>query len=162
MRKYLFMSMLCLCIGMFFVSQVNAMPSGGTKLYINAGAITDDNFGYFYWQVGTMLDVPLGGRLFVTPEVMLIGYKFDFKSLFLYPGATINLKFGKNNSTFFLGGGALLYFRLKPSGKGTELLPKIHVGYLYKNIKLTAYFYTFTKSDFFKFNYLGINVGIAL
>lgn len=164
MKKRRWLSFLIL--GLLFVSPVFASSGAGVRFFLNAGVIADDHIKNFHWQVGSTLDLPVGGQWVVAPELTLIGYKFDFKSLYLYPGATINYKLGDEEKHFFLGGGAMLYFRIKPkmvSGEGTELLPKIQIGYKYKNIKITAYLYSFTTDNsFLKEMFLGLNLGVLL
>ena len=162
MRKKNMAILSCLAIGALFVSPLNALSSNDTAFYLNAGAIADDSFKTFWWQTGAMLDLSVGRNLLLTPEVMFIGYKFDFKELYLYPGATINVTFGDSVNTFFLGGGGLLYFRLKPKDGDRELLLTFHGGIIRNNIKVTAFFYTFTKEQIFKYNYLGLNIGFGL
>ena len=137
-----------------------------TKFYINLGAITDDALEYYWWQTGAMLDIPLGSNLLLTPEVMFIGYKFDFDELYLYPGATLNLKFGDKGNEFFVGAGCLLYWYLSNSNADNDLILKIHGGFIADNIKLTLYMYTFEGfyegSGFFDEVYFGANIGFAL
>jgi len=167
MKKYVLLA-ICLCIAVCSVPNVNAQSSttssDPSKFYINFGAISDDDFTSFYWQTGVMLDLPLGNNLFITPEAMFLGYKFNFDELYLYPGATINLKFGEKGNSFFVGSGLLLYILLAPSGHDldlSDLILKIHGGFIGDNLKLTAYMYTFTQGLFDSVLF-GANVGFAL
>lgn len=166
MRKITLM-FLCLFLVAASVSNIYAETSNASpdksKFYINLGAITNTSFDIFWWQVGAMVDLPLGNDLFLTPEVMFSGWKFDFNELSLYPGATINLKFGEKGNEFFAGAGLLVYLVLAPSDIDTNFALKIHGGFIGDNIKLTLY-YTHLLKDigWFLPDYFGANVGFAL
>jgi hypothetical protein len=166
MRK-LSLVFVCVLLIVTFVPKINAATAKATsdemKFYINVGAITNTAVDTFWWQTGVMLDLPLGNNLFLTPEVMLSGWKFDFNEVSLYPGATINLKFGEKSNEFFVGSGLLIYFVLAPSSVDTNFALKIHGGYISNNIKLTL-FYTHLLKDigWFYSDYFGANIGFAL
>jgi len=165
MRKFILV-FLCLVLAAASVSSIYAETSASSdrsKFYINLGAITDTAVDTFWWQAGVMLDLPLGNNLFLTPEVMLSGWRFDFNEVSLYPGATINLKFGDKGNEFFAGAGLLIYLVLAPSDVDTNFALKIHGGYIGGNIKLTLY-YTHLLKDigWFLPDYFGANIGFAL
>jgi len=166
MRK-LTLLFVCLLLIATFVPKINAETTKTTpdemKFYINVGAITYTSFDTFWWQIGAMVDLPLGNNLFITPEVMFSGWRFDFEELSLYPGATINLKFGEKSNEFFVGSGLLIYLVLAPSDVDTNFALKIHGGYIGNNIKLTL-FYTHLLKDISWFlpDYFGANIGFAL
>jgi len=166
MRKLTLM-FLCLVLAVASVSSIYAetsnVSSDKSKFYINLGALANQDFDVFWWQTGVMLDLPLGSNLFLTPEAMLIGYKFAFDTVYLFPGATMNLKFGNKGNEFFVGAGLLIYFYLAPEvGGGDDLMLKIHGGFIGDNIKLTIYTYDYFDGGLFDYLYIGANVGFAL
>jgi hypothetical protein len=166
MRKLtlLFVCLLFLAVAMPVANaQSGKTSSDVSKFYINLGALANQDFDVFWWQTGAMLDLPLGNNLFITPEVMLIGYKFAFDEVYLFPGATLNLKFGDKGNEFFLGAGLLVYFTLANElGGGDELMLKLHGGFIGDNIKLTIYTYDYFEGGLFDYLYIGANVGFAL
>ena len=58
------------------------------------------------WTVGAELDFQLGDFLMLSPEVTLVGYKFEFKQFILYPGVILNFTPGN----VFIGGGVVKGF----------------------------------------------------
>lgn len=155
-----------LCVFAFLLAPVaNAQKSSGSskdmKFYINLGAAADDAFDYFYWQVGGMMDFFFGDALMLSPEVMLIGYKFDFDVLALYPGATLNLLLGKGENQLFVGGGLLLGMDIEPGIADAELELKLNGGMVSDNMRLTVYIIT-PFDDIFGTMLFGANIGFAL
>lgn len=154
-----------LCVFAFLVvPNASAQKSTKTqdmKFYITLGAAADDAFDFFYWQGGALMDFYFGDNLVLSPEAMLIGYKFDFDLISLYPGATLNLLLGKGENKLFVGGGVLLFIPIQPSGGDTELELKINGGMISNNMRLTVYIMT-PFSDIFTTMLLGANVGFAL
>jgi len=154
-----------LCIFAFLVvPNASAQKSTKTqdmKFYITLGAAADDAFDFFYWQGGALMDFYFGDNLVLSPEVMLIGYKFNFDVLTLYPGATLNLLLGKGENQLFVGGGLLLGLDIQPGIADSELELKINGGMISKNMRITVYIMT-PLSDIFGSNLLGANIGFAL
>jgi hypothetical protein len=165
MKKHLLLiSMLCLFAFLIVPSasaQKSSSASKDMKFYINLGAAADDSFDYFYWQVGGMMDLFIGNNLVLSPEAMLIGYKFDFDVFNLYPGATLNLLLGKSESQLFVGGGLLLFVPIQPSGGDTELELKINGGFISDHNRLTVYIIT-PFDDIFGTLLIGANFGFSL
>lgn len=165
MKKNLILISLVCLFAFLLVPCANAQKSSGAsqnqKFYINLGAMTDDSFDNFYWQVGAMLDLPIGNNLLLSPEAMLVGYKFDFDWFNLYPGATLNLLLGKSESQLFVGGGLLLFLPIQPSEGDTELQLKINGGFISDNSRLTVYIMT-PFDDIFGYMMIGANFGFSL
>lgn len=114
--------------------------SSGTQMNfgINFGIMTDDDFKFkpLMWTAGAELDFQFGDYLMLSPEVMLVGNKFEFKEFILYPAAILNFTAGG----FFIGGGVTKAFYI---GSGhpdpSDFLLKLNAGFLGKSMKLTAY-----------------------
>jgi hypothetical protein len=165
MRKFtlLFVCLLFLAVVVPAANAQQNRTSDVSKFYINFGALANDSFDTFWWQTGVMLDLPLGSNLFLSPEAMIIGYKFAWDEVYLFPGATLNMKFGDKGNEFFVGGGLLVYFLLAPDvGGGDDLMLKIQGGFIGDNIKLTIYTYDYFEGGLFDYLYIGANVGFAL
>jgi hypothetical protein len=164
MKKHLTLIALLCVFAFLAVPNVSAQKSAKTqdmKFYINLGVATDDSFNDFWWQGGAMMDFYFGENLVLSPEVMLIGYKFDFDYLSLYPGATLNLLLGKGPNKLFVGGGMLLFIDIQPGLFDSELELKLNGGMITDNLRLTVYIMT-PFSDIFGANLLGVNIGFAL
>jgi hypothetical protein len=164
MKKHLTLIALLCVFAFLAVPNASAQKSAKTqdmKFYINLGVAADDSFDYFYWQGGAMMDFYFGENLILSPEVMLIGYKFKFDVLTLYPGATLNLLLGKGENKMFVGGGVLLGIDIQPGLADSELELKINGGMITNNMRLTVYILT-PFSDIFGANLLGVNIGFAL
>lgn len=163
--KKLFTLIALFCVFAFLlVPTASAQKSTKTqdmKFYINLGVAADDGFDYFYWEGGAMMDFFFGDNLVLSPEVMLIGYKFDFDVLALYPGATLNLLLGKGESKIFVGGGLLLALDIEPGFADAVLELKINGGIMTDNLRLTAYIMT-PFDDIFGTMLLGANIGFCL
>ena len=100
--------------------------------------MTDKNFSFnpFFWTAGAELDLPFGTSLMFSPEVTVVGYKFEFKQFLLFPAAILNFTV----SNFFVGGGLTKGFYIG-SGDTTEITDvalKLNAGLLTESIKLTA------------------------
>ena len=105
---------------------------------INFGIMTDDTFAFdpLMWTVGAELNFQFGNFLMFSPEVMLVGYKFEFKQFILYPAAILNF----TASNFFIGGGVAKGFLIGSGASGsTDFALKLNAGVLSKSIKITAY-----------------------
>jgi hypothetical protein len=130
-------------------------------LGINFGTMTDDTFSFnpFFWTAGAELDLPFGTSLMFSPEVTLVGYKFEFKEFLLFPAAILNFTV----SNFFVGGGITKGFYIG-SGDTTEITDvalKLNAGLLTENIKLTAYIIT-PFDGIFKEMIIGATLGFRL
>jgi hypothetical protein len=148
---------LVLLCGLLLVSGVYA-AGNEMSFGINFGAVTDDSFSFnpFLWTVGAELDLQIGNYLMFSPEVTLIGYKFEFKEFNLYPAAILNF----TASNFFVGGGITKGFYI---GSGTAgdfpVCLKLNAGMMSKNIKLTAYLITPFDELFEKGMLVGASLG---
>ena len=114
----------------------NAMRFG-----INFGIMTDDSFSFdpIMWTAGAELDFQFGNFLMFSPEVILVGYKFEFKEFILYPAAILNFTPGN----FFVGGGITKGFLIGSGTSGsTDFALKLNAGFQSTSIKLTAYLIT--------------------
>ena len=108
---------------------------------INFGIMTDDSFSFdpIMWTAGAELDFQFGNYLMLSPEVMLVGYKFEFKQFILYPAAILNFTPGN----FFIGGGITKGFFIGSGSSGsTDFALKLNAGMISNSIKLTAYLIT--------------------
>jgi hypothetical protein len=164
MKRHLTLIALLCVFAFLVVPNASAQKSTKTqdmKFYINLGVAADDSFDYFYWQGGALMDFYFGDNLVLSPEVMFIGYKFDFDVLSLYPGATLNLLLGKGENKLFVGGGLLLDINIEPAGADPVLEFKINGGMISNNMRLTVYIMT-PFDDIFGTMLLGANVGFAL
>jgi hypothetical protein len=118
-----------------------ASASNEMSFGINFGIMTDDSFSFdpIMWTAGAELDFQFGDILMLSPEVTLVGYKFEFKQFILYPAAILNLTPGN----FFIGGGVTKGFLIGSGASGsTDFALKLNAGAFSKNIKLTAYLIT--------------------
>jgi hypothetical protein len=125
---------------------------------INFGAMTDDSFKFnpFLWTAGAELDFHFGDYIMFSPDVTLVGYKFEFKQFLLFPSAIMNFTPGN----FFVGGGVTKGFKI---GSGasfavTDVALKLNAGFLTKSMKLTAYLITSFKNAFDD-NLVGASLG---
>jgi hypothetical protein len=88
------------------------------------------------WTVGAEFDFQIGDYIMFSPEVILVGYKFEFKEFFLYPAAILNF----TASNFFIGGGITKGFYIGSGASGsTDFALKLNAGFLTESFKLTAY-----------------------
>lgn len=162
MKKYLVIGLSVLILMTVLTSATMAQTAQRpSKFAITVGGNTDDGFEYFYWSVGGEMHLFLGENMMIAPEVMLVGYKFDFDYLVLYPGGTFNLLFGKPGNQFFAGGGLLLGLPIEPSGLDSELMIKLNGGILCKSYKITGYLMT-PLDDFFGNFVIGAYFGFIL
>jgi hypothetical protein len=126
-----------LLCGLLLVSGVYAAGSQ-MNFGINFGIMTPDNFKFdpIMWTVGAELDLQLNDFVMLSPEVTLVGYKFEFKEFVLYPGIILNFTPG----SFFVGGGLVKGF-LIPSdvAASADIALKLNAGLISKNTKLTVY-----------------------
>jgi hypothetical protein len=127
-------------LGLLLVSGVFA-ASNDMSFGINFGIMTDDSFSFdpIMWTAGAELDFQLGSYLLLSPEVTLVGYKFEFKQFILYPAAILNF----TASNFFAGGGVTKGFLIGSGASGsTDFALKLNSGFQNKSLKLTAYLIT--------------------
>jgi len=97
----------------------------------------------------------LGNFLMLSPEVTLVGYKFEFKQFILYPGIILNLTPG----SFFVGGGVVKGFLIGEGTSGSsDVALKLNAGIISKNIKFTAYLIT-AFDNIFKDMLVGASLG---
>jgi len=123
-------------VGLFLVSGLYG--AGGLDFRLNFGAMSNFDFDDYLWSAGVELDLHLGSNMMLSPEVDLIGYKFEFKDFFLTPGVVFNFKFSK----LFIGAGLIRPFLLTDASGLEEIdtwLLKLNAGFLFGNLKLTVY-----------------------
>jgi len=119
---------------------------------VNFGVVSDDSFKFspFTWSAGAEFDFYFGEYLMLSPEVMLWIQKFDFKNLWLIPGAMLNARI----QTFFAGAGVVLPIFLS-SGTSTvadKFSFKVNAGWMSTGQKLTFYIITPFEDAFKKGN----------
>jgi hypothetical protein len=128
---------LVMICGLLLVSGVYA-AGNQMNFGLNFGIMTPDDFSFdpIWWTVGAELDIQIGNYLMLSPEVTLVGYKFEFKQFVLYPGVILNFTPGN----FFIGGGIVKGF-LIPSDTpaSSDVALKLNAGLISKNTKLTVY-----------------------
>ncbi|MBU4269095.1 MAG: hypothetical protein KJ808_09665 [Acidobacteria bacterium] len=126
--------------GLLLVSGVYA-ETKPMSFGINFGMMTDDSFkfDYYYPGVGVELDFQLGDYLMLSPEVTLYSIKFEFDTLLLYPGATLNF----TASNFFIGGGVVKPIAISGGESySSDFALKLNAGFLSPSVKFTAYLIT--------------------
>jgi hypothetical protein len=147
------------------VLMVTGLEAGSNKMTIdlNVGLLTDKDLSFnpIFWSLGAELDIPLGKIMFISPELLFVSYKFEFKHFLVFPGALLNVKFG----SFFAGGGVTKAFFLS-GGTMTEIpdafFLKVNAGLISDNLKITAYIDTPFTSEAFKDFIFGITLGFRL
>ena len=145
--------MLC---GLLLVSGIYGAGSQ-MNFGINFGIMTYDDFKFdpIFWTAGAELDLQLSDFLMLSPEVTLVGYKFEFKQFILYPGVILNLTPG----SLFVGGGLVKGFLIgEGDSVSSDVSLKLNAGLISKNTKLTVYLI----SDFnniFKNMLIGASLG---
>ena len=145
--------MLC---GLLLVSGIYGAGSQ-MNFGINFGIMTYDDFKFdpIFWTAGAELDLQLSDFLMLSPEVTLVGYKFEFKQFILYPGVILNLTPG----SLFIGGGLVKGFLIgEGDSVSSDVSLKLNAGLISKNTKLTVYLI----SDFdnlFKNMLIGASLG---
>jgi len=145
--------MLC---GLLLVSGIYGAGSQ-MNFGINFGIMTYDDFKFdpIFWTAGAELDLQLSDFLMLSPEVTLVGYKFEFKQFILYPGVILNLTPG----SLFIGGGLVKGFLIgEGDSVSSDVSLKLNAGLVSKNTKLTVYLI----SDFdnlFKNMLIGASLG---
>jgi hypothetical protein len=147
---------LILLCGLLLVSGIYA-AGNQMDFGLNFGIMTVDDFKFdpIMWTAGAELDFQLGNYIMLSPELTLVGYKFEFKQFILYPGVILNFTPGN----FFIGGGVVKGFLIGSGTSGSSAIAlKLNAGILSKNIKLTTYLI----SDFdnlFKNMLIGASLG---
>jgi hypothetical protein len=143
---------------------VSGLYSATNKLTfdINIGTMTDKQLSFdpIYWTAGGELDIPFGKILMLSPEVILVGYKFEFKEFLLFPAVILNVAF----SNFFVGGGVTKGFYIG-SGTSTEITDfamKVNAGFMSEGLKITAYMITPFTDQAFKDFIVGATIGFRL
>ena len=147
---------LILLCGLLVVSAVHGAGSQ-MNFGLNFGIMTSDDFKFdpIMWTVGAELDFQLGNFLMLSPEVTLVGYKFEFKQFILYPGIILNFTPG----SFFVGGGVVKGFLIGEGTSGSsDVALKLNAGIISKNIKFTAYLIT-AFDNIFKDMLVGASLG---
>jgi hypothetical protein len=138
---------------------VSAAYGAGNQMNfgLNFGIMTFDDFKFdpILWSVGAELDYQLGNVLMLSPELTLVGYKFEFKQFILYPGIILNFAPG----SFFVGGGLVKGFLIGDGPSvSSDISLKLNAGLMSRNTKLTV----FLISDFdnlFKNMLVGATLG---
>jgi uncharacterized protein YbaA (DUF1428 family) len=141
-------------------------PSGKQvefKPTIKFAVESTETFDFYWWSIGTDFDLHINKTLMISPEISMQAYKFEFDNwLMLYPGITINTKFGSPDAAFFIGAGSLLFIPINPGGADSLLMFKAHLGALIDKFKLTLYLVTPFKYFFEPGVGIGLSVGYVL
>jgi hypothetical protein len=119
---------------------VSGVYAAGSQMNfgLNFGIMTYDNFKFnpILWTVGTELDFQIGDVLMLSPELTLVGYKFEFKQFVLYPGIILNFTPG----SLFVGGGVVKGFLIgEGDSLSSDVALKLNAGLISKNTKLTVF-----------------------
>lgn len=158
MKKAIFL----LC-AILLVTGLEAAGANKMTIDLNVGVLTDKDLSFspIFWSLGAELDIPLGKIMFISPELLFVSYKFEFKNFLVFPGALLNVKLG----SFFAGGGVTKVFFLS-GGTMTEIpdafFLKVNAGLISENLKITAYIDTPFTSEAFKDFLFGITLGFRL
>jgi hypothetical protein len=137
--------------------------SHGPEFSLNLGVQTNlfkgSSFDNAWFTLDARAAFPIGGSLEISPEVMAtVDDSFDFKAVWIYPGAMLNYRLGN----FFIGAGAVLPIVFFEGDSNTgNIAPKANIGYRLGNLMLTAYFVAWTEAgiDFLDLNFVGATIG---
>lgn len=117
------------------------------------------SFDNAWFSLDAKAAFPVGKSIEISPEVMAtVDDSFDFKAVWIYPGAMVNYKIGN----FFLGAGAVLPIVFFEGDSDTgRIAPKVNIGYRQGHFVLTAYIFTWTEEGvgFLDLNSAGATVG---
>ncbi len=128
-------------IGLFILSLTATPLKAGDKameIFLHGGIVTDDSLSFepMLWTAGVNIDFHLGSMLMLSPEAMVVVYKFEFDPIWIAPGCLLNVKLG----SFFAGGGLTKWFLV---GDGytvsTDIALKLNAGFRGSNMKITAF-----------------------
>jgi len=119
---------------------VSAVYGAGSQMNfgLNFGIMTFDDFSFdpIFWTAGAEIDLQLNDVLMLSPEVTLVGYKFEFKQFILYPGVILNFTPG----SLFVGGGLVKGFLIgEGDSVSSDISLKLNAGLMSRNTKLTVY-----------------------
>ena len=119
---------------------VSAVYGAGSQMNfgLNFGIMTFDDFKFdpIFWTAGAEIDLQLNDVLMLSPEVTLVGYKFEFKQFILYPGVILNFTPG----SLFVGGGLVKGFLIgEGDSVSSDISLKLNAGLMSRNTKLTVY-----------------------
>lgn len=135
----------------------------GPEFSLNLGVQTNlfkgSSFDNAWFTLDARAAFPIGGSLEISPEVMAtVDDSFDFKAVWIYPGAMLNYRLGN----FFIGAGAVLPIVFFEGDSNTgNIAPKANVGYRLGDLILTAYFVAWTEegTNFLDLNFVGATIG---
>jgi len=139
MKKVTVLILTVLVIFAFGARDLTAQASD-MVLYVNLGMMTDDQFTFdpFIWTAGANMDINLGRMLMFSPECDVVFRKFNFKNMWLSPGAILNVRYG----LLFAGAGIIKWFELAGNLGNSEFLMKINAGFKGQKYRLVAYITT--------------------
>lgn len=127
---------------------------------LNAGLATNlgggESFEVLLFSLGGQLDIDLGGKFLLSPELLLYSTLTDFSGAVFMPGALVNYKLGR----FFVGAGPAFVLGFNEDS-GFYLYPKFNVGYRGEHMTLTGYLVT-SFSYFFPAGLAGASIGFRL
>jgi len=152
-------------IGLFAGGAFSSDQAQGKKLSfsLNLGVQTnlssESPFENLWFTLDIKFGIAVGQSLEISPEVMAtLDDSFSFNEIFLYPGVMLNFKFGD----FFVGAGAVLPLIIYDGDVDVyPPAPKVNIGYISRNLILTAYIFTWTGEDFdfLEYNHIGVTIG---
>ena len=147
MKKITILTLIVIVIFVFGARDLTAQVSD-MDLYVNLGVTTYDQFTFdpFIWTAGVNMDIHLSSMLVFSPECDVVFRKFDFKNMWLSPGAILNVRRG----LFFAGAGIIKWFKLVGNVGNSEFLMKINAGFIGQKYRLVAYITTPFKAFFEK------------
>lgn len=155
MKKILLTAFVVLALTLVSARELSAQ----TDLSWNAGVITDKSFKFdpFLWTNGFVVDIYLGPRFSLSPEVFMVLHNFDFGAFILAPAVLLNFQ----TYGFFFGGGVTKWWALGSEVQGapaTDVMCKLNVGLIGADIKLTLFAVT-PFQNFFRDTWFGATFG---
>jgi hypothetical protein len=141
MKRYVFL-VLCILVVFSLSSQNLHALIKPFSLYISGGVVTDDSLSFdpFNWTAGVNMDFSLG-PLMLSPEVFVVGQKFEFDKLTLAPAVIVNFKL----PFLFVGAGLTKWVKLNSDFQQeltTDFSLKINAGIKRAGLRLTAFVIT--------------------
>jgi len=155
MKKIITTSLIFLAVALVAAQDLSAQ----TDLSWNIGVITDKSFKFdpFLWTNGLVLDIYMGPRFSLSPEVFMVLHNFDFGAFILAPAVLLNYQgFG-----FFIGGGVTKWWMLGSKVEGapsSDVMCKLNIGLVGADIKFTFFAVT-PFQNFFKDTWFGATFG---
>jgi hypothetical protein len=155
MKKIILTAFLVLAVALVSAQDLAAQ----TDLTWNFGVVTDKSFKFdpFLWTTGFTVDVYMGPRFSLSPEVYMVIHNFDFGAFILAPALLLNYQ----TYGFFIGGGITKWWALGSQVEGapsSDVMAKFNIGLVGSDIKLTLFAVT-PFQNFFQNAWYGVTIG---